>query len=286
MAADPNLVKKSDLKKIRETDYAFKFTENINKLADLLGVSSLIKKPAGTVIKAYKANGQLVNNGAVAEGDVIPLSHWQVDPVTIGETAILKWAKATSIEAITNRGYDQAVNMTTKDMVSKAQNAIRTNFFGILANGQGTASGTGVQAALADAWGQLQVLFDDTAIETVIFMNPLDVADYLGTAPVGLAQAMGLSYIENFLGIGTVVMSAAVPKGTAYATAKGNVNVIYVDAKDEDISKAWDFTTDASGLIGIHEGGVYENMTNVTTIISGVTFYPERLDGVIVTTIQ
>jgi LPXTG-motif cell wall-anchored protein len=49
-------------------------------------------------------------------------------------------------------------------------------------------------------------------------MNPLDVADYLATANITLQTAFGMTYVENFLGLGTVIFNSSVPKGKVYAT--------------------------------------------------------------------
>ena len=65
-----------------------------------------------------------------------------------------------------------------------------------------------------------QVKFEDDEIEAVYFMNPLDAADYLGDATIITQNAFGMSYVENFLGLGTVIFNSSVTKGKIYATAK------------------------------------------------------------------
>lgn len=282
--AEANLIKKADLARVREVEFVSMFGEDLRKLRDLLGITRLIAKQAGTVLKAYKAVGVL-EDGAVPEGDTIPLSKYETQPVDIGELVLNKWRKATSAEAIMDRGYDQAVTMTTDKMLSDIQKEIRAKFAAFLATGAGTASGADFQAALADAWGQLQVLFEDTSISTVFLMNPLDVAAYLGTANITMQTAFGMSYVENFLGLGTVIMLSDVPKGTIYATAKENLIAYYVPANGADLNEAFTFTTDETGFIGIHEEPDYTNMTASDTVISGITLLAERLDGIVVASI-
>lgn len=282
--AENNLIKKADLARVREVEFVSMFGEDLRKLRELLGITRLIAKQAGTVLKAYKAVGVL-EDGAVPEGDTIPLSKYETQPVDIGELVLNKWRKATSAEAIMERGYDQAVTMTTDKMLSDIQKEIRAKFAAFLATGTGTASGTGFQAALANAWGQLQVLFEDTSISTVYLMNPLDVASYLGTASITTQTAFGMSYVENFLGLGTVIMLSDVPKGTIYATAKENLIAYYVPANGADLNEAFTFTTDETGFIGIHEEPDYTNMTASDTVISGIILLAERLDGIVVATI-
>ena len=180
MAAEKNLIKKADLARAREVDFVYRFTDSIKKLVEALGVTRTIPKAAGTYLKAYKATGTL-QDGLVAEGDIIPLSHYKTIPVNFGEIPFKKWRKATSAEAIIEKGYDQAVTMTTDEMLKDAQKGIKKYFFNFLSQGTGLAAGTTFQSTLAAIWGQLQVLYEDTEIAAVYFMNPLDVADYLGS---------------------------------------------------------------------------------------------------------
>lgn len=284
MAAEANLIKKSDLARVREVEFVEMFGYSIKKLMEALGVTRKIAKQAGTTLKTYKASGTL-QSGVVAEGDLIPLSHYKTEPVTYAEITLKKWRKATSAEAIVDRGYDQAVDMTTDEMLKDVQRGIRTEFFEFLATGTGEAAGATFQAALAQAWGQLQVLFEDDEISSVYFMNPLDIADYLATANVTLQTAFGMSYIENFLGLGTVIMNSSVPKGTIYATAKDNLVLYYVPVNGADLNEAFAFTSDDTGYIGIHEEPDYTNMTASDTVINGMVLFAERIDGVVVATI-
>lgn len=282
--AETNLIKKADLVKAREIEFTYNFSEGIRKLTEALGVTRKIAKQAGTVLKAYKATGTL-EDGNVPEGDLIPLSHYQTEPVTFGELTLKKWRKATSAEAIIERGYDQAVEMTTDRMLRDVQKAIRTDLFNFLGTGTGEASGVDMQSALAQAWGQLQVLFEDDAIQAVYFVNPLDVADYLGAAQITTQTAFGMTYVEDFLGLGTVIMNASVPKGKIYATAKENIVLYYIPVNGADLGEAFNFTADETGYIGIHETPDYTNMTASDTVVNGMVFFAERIDGVVVGTI-
>ena len=65
MAADPKLIKKADLARVREIDFTLMFTESLRKLTEALGVTRKVAKQAGTVLKTYKATGTL-EDGAVA----------------------------------------------------------------------------------------------------------------------------------------------------------------------------------------------------------------------------
>ena len=284
MAAETNLIKKEDLVRAREIEFVTLFGESIKKLVEALGVTRKIPKQAGYTLKAYKATGTL-QPGTVAEGDLIPLSKYQTEAVSYAEIVLKKWRKATSAEAIIEKGYDQAVQMTTDRMLKDVQKGIRTDFFTFLATGTGEATGATFQAALAQAWGKLQVLFEDDSIEAIYFMNPLDVADYLATAQITTQTAFGMTYVENFLGLGTVIFDSKVPQGKIYATAKDNIVLYYVPVNGADLGNAFSFTADQTGLIGIHEEADYKHMTAEDTVMSGVVLFAERLDGIVKSTI-
>lgn len=282
--AENNLIKKADLARAREVEFVSIFGDNLKKLTEALGVTRMIAKQAGTMLKAYKATGTL-EDGNVGEGETIPLSKYATEPIAIEEISLLKWRKATSAEAIIEKGYDQAVTMTTDKMLSDVQKGVRNKFFTFMATGTGTASGATFQAALANTWGQLQVLFEDDTIDSVYFMNPLDVAEYLGSAQITMQTAFGMSYVENFMGLGTVFFNSSVPKGKIYATAKQNLVIYYVPVNGADLNEAFSFTADATGLIGIHEEPDYTNMTASDTVINGMALFAERIDGIVVATV-
>lgn len=284
MAVDAKLIKKADLARVREIDFTLMFTESLRKLTEALGVTRKVAKQAGTVLKTYNATGTL-EEGKVAEGETIPLSKYTTKAVNYGEITLKKWRKATSAEAIIERGYDQAVGMTTARMLKDVQKAIRNDFFTFLGTGTGTATGAGLQAALAQTWGKLQTLFEDDDIQAVHFINPLDIADYLATATITTQTAFGMTYIEDFLGMGKVFMNSSVPKGTIYSTAQDNLVLYYVPVNGADLNEAFSFTSDETGYIGIHEEPDYNNMTASDTVVNGMTLFAERLDGVVKTTI-
>ena len=283
--AEENLITSKDLKRVREIDFVYRFNDGLAKLIEALGVTRKIRKVAGTNLKANKAKG-ILQSGEVGEGETIPLSKYQTEPVTFAEMKIKKWRKATSVEAISEKGYDQAVQMTTDEMLNDVQKGIKKDFFDFLATGTGNASGDTFQATIANVWGQLQVLFEDTEIQSVYFMNPLDVADYLGTAAITMQTAFGMRYVEDFMGLGTVVFNSTVPKGKIYGTAKENIVLYYIDVNDDDINRVFTFEKDPLGYIGIHEEPDYDNMTAKDTVMSGVVLFAERIDGVVVGTIS
>ena len=283
MAAETNVIAKAQIAKVREIDFSLLFSENVKNLIKMLGVTRKIPVQAGTALKVLKVTGTL-HNGVVAEGDIIPLSQYQTTWTAVAEATLKKWRKATTAEAILKGGYDQAVNDTNKKMILDIQKGIRSQFVTMLGTGTATAAGDGFQAALANAWGKMQVLFEDDAVEAVYFVNPMDVSEYIGQANITVQTAFGMNYIENFLGLGTVIMTGAITQGTFYATAKENIVCYYINVNEANgIGEAFDFTTDPeTGFVGVHEDGNYTRMQEETVAIAGITFFAERLDGVIV----
>lgn len=280
--AETNLIKKADLARVREVDFVTRFNGSIKKLTEALGVTRKIAKQAGTVLKVHTVTGTL-GTGIVAEGDTIPLSKYTTAETPVGEMTLLKWRKATSAEAIIDRGYDQAVSETTDKMLKDVQKKIKTDFFTFLSGvtSSSTASGTTLQAALADAWGELQVLFEDEDVESVYFLNPKDVSAYLGTAQISTQTAFGMTYIENFLGLGTVILNSAVTEGTFYATAKENIVLYFIPVNGADLNEAFSFTSDETGYIGIHEEPDYTNMTASDTVVDGIKLFADYADGIV-----
>lgn len=282
--ADANTTKAADLAKVRDVDFAERFVAGLDTLLKMLGVTRKIEKKAGEVLKVYKVTGTL-EDGAVAEGEIIPLSKYSTTYEPIGEATLKKWRRKTTAEAISSKGFGQAVNDTNNKMLKDIQKGVRGNFVNFLATGTGAASGIGLQGALAQVWGQLQVLFEDTSVEVVYFLNPLDVADYLGGAQITTQTAFGMSYIENFLGMGTVILASDVPKGKIYATAAENIVCYYIPVSSADLGEVFKLTSDMTGLIGIHTDAVYNDFTAETVAASGVGLFAEMLDGIVVGTI-
>lgn len=286
MSAETNLIKKADLAKAREIDFVEKFVgDGFDDFLKLLDITRKIPMTAGTRLTAYKAKGEL-EDGNVAEGEIIPLSHFETEKVEYDEIPLNKWRKAVSGEAILKSGYAHAVTATNKKMLGKVRSKIRTQFFDFLNGLTGTAAeGEDLQAVLADMWGEAQILYEDDAVEMVYMVNPRDVANYLKTAEISTQTVFGLKYVEDFLGLGTVFISSKIPQGTVKATAKENIVFYYIPI-DEALNEAFDFTTDESGLIGIHEFATYEREQAEILINCGITLFVERTDGVITGTIS
>ena len=287
-SAETNLINAAAMAKAREVDFVAQFTHtSLAKLIQVLGVTRKIPMMEGTTMYMYTTSGTL-NDTSVGEGEIIPLSKYTTTKSAVGSITLKKYRKAVSAEAIKKSGYEAAVRDTDAAMLRDVQSGIRTDFFTLLngtIEGSTSASGVGLQAALADAWGQLQVKFEDDTAEAVYFLNPLDVAAYLGTAQVTMQTAFGMNYIENFLGLGTVIMHSSVTQGTFIATAKQNI-VMYYLTMNGDIADAFDLTSDELGYIGIKSGIQNTDRAQIESLVmDGIQFFVEYAAGVIKGTI-
>lgn len=280
-----NLTTASDMKKIREVDFVNQFTHgSLAKLIEVLGVTRKIPMMEGTTMYVYSMSGELANNGAVAEGEVIPLTEIEQVKTAVGEITLNKWRKGVSAEAIKKSGYDVAVNQTDAKLLSLVQQKVRTDLFSFLNGtiaGATSVTGAGLQAALANAWGQLQVLFEDDTAQAVYFVNPLDIADYLGKANITVQTAFGMNYIEDFLGLGTVITSSRITQGTFLATAKENL-IMYYLTMNGDVANAFKLTADELGYIGIASGIQNTERAQIESLVmAGIQFLVEYASGVV-----
>lgn len=284
MAAESNLITKSQMAKVREVDFVSQFTHNnLNKFLEVLGVTRRIPMMEGSTMYVYATSGTL-QSGAVAEGDIIPLSQYATTKTAVGDITLKKWRKAVSAEAIKKSGYDASVAETDAALMRDVQAGVRADLFTFLngtITGSTTASGVSLQAALAAAWGQLQVKFEDDTAEAVYFVNPLDIADYLASANITVQTVFGMNYVENFLGLGTVIMTSRVTAGTFIATAKQNI-VLYYLTMNGDIAQAFNLTADETGFVGIKSGYQNEERAQIESLVmSGVQFLVEYAAGVV-----
>lgn len=286
--AEEKLITKDQMARVREVDFVNMFTHNnLNKLIEVLGVTRKIPMMEGTTMYVYETTGTL-ESGAVPEGEIIPLSQYQTTKTPIGEITLNKWRKAVSAEAIKKSGYNSAVGDTDTALLRDVQQGIRKNFFDFMngsISGSTTATGTDLQSALAAAWGQLQVKFEDDSAEAVYFVNPLDIADYLASAQISTQTAFGMNYVENFLGLGTVIITSRVTEKTFVATAKENL-IMYYLTMGGDLANAFDLTTDETGYIGIKSGYQNEERAQIESLVmNGIQFLVEYAAGVVKGTI-
>ena len=283
-AAESHLTDADNLKKVREVDFVRKFEhDSLAKLLEAIGVTRKIPMMEGTTLYIYETSGTL-QDGEVPEGEIIPLSEYAQTKTPAGEITLKKWRKAVSAEAIKKSGYNEAVRETDAALLRDVQADVRNDLFGFIdgvISGATSASGTDLQSALANAWGQLQIKFENDSVEPVYFVNPLDAAAYLGAASITTQTAFGMKYIEDFLGLGTVIISSKITQGTFVATAKQNF-IMYYLTMGGDVSRAFNLTTSKLEYIGINSGIMDGDRAQIESLVmDGIKILVEYAAGVV-----
>lgn len=268
--------------KAQDINFVTKFEANVQHLLNILGKTSVQIVAPGTAFKIYETSGTL-STATVAEKAEIPDSGIAIgDPTTL-EITYSKYRNLTGIETIGKYGYELAVGKTNEDMLRQIQNNVRTSIFTGIATGTGTATGTDFQSAIAAVAGAVAVKFEAEVATPVFFVNPLDLYTYLGAHNITLEQEFGLSYLKNFMGIGNVIADSNVASGTVYGTATENLVVL---APSIASIPGMNLTTDATGIIGVHNEALYENAAVQTVAYCGLCVNPSVLDRIIVGSIS
>jgi hypothetical protein len=291
MAAKANLTKTADIQvTARELDFVSRFEANWDHLREILGIMRPIKKMPGAQLKSKYAEGTL-QAGTVAEGEDIPYSKFTVKEKVYDEMTIEKYAKAVSIEAIKDHGYDNAVQMTDDEFLFQLQTNVTDRFYDYLNTGTLNVEGaTTFQLALALAKGSVINKFKTmhrTATGVVGFVNVMDVYKYLGAADVTVQNQFGFQYIKDFMGYNTVFLLGdnEIAQGRVIATAIENIVMYYVDPADSDFVRAGLVYTTGEGetnLIGFHTQGNYNTAVSEAFAIMGITLFAEYIDAIAV----
>ena len=264
-------------------DFTEQFTGSISTLLKVLNVTRMQPMAVGSQIKIYKSEVTKAD-GNVAEGEVIPLSKVTRKLADTKELAYKKYRKQTTAEAIQAAGFNAAVNDTDSKLLRSIQGDIKKDFFDFVQTGTTKTSGDTFQKAIAQALGQLAIKWEDDDVQSVLFANPLDFYTYLGDSNITTQTAFGLTYIQNYLGFNTIILTGAVKQGTIAATASQNLNYAYA-ALNGNLNQAFNLTTDETGLIGVVHNSVTENASYETMALTSGVLFPERLDGIVVATI-
>ena len=275
----------------REIDFVTRFGKNWEHLREILGIMRPIRKTPGAVLKSKKAT-MVLQSGAVAEGDEIPYSKAQIEEIDYAEMTVEKFAKATSLEAIKDHGYDVAVGMTDEAFLFELQENVTGRFYTYLNTGSLTSTEKTWKRALAMAKGNVINKFKQmhrTVTNVVAFVNVLDVYDYLGDADITIQSEFGFQYIKNFMGYSTVFLLSdeEIARGKVIATPVENIALYYVDPSESDFAKAGLVyrTAGETRLIGFHTQGNYHTAVSECFAIMGMTLFAEYIDGIAVVTV-
>lgn len=274
-----NTIVSTDINPAISIDHVERLQANIRTLQKLFGIMELKAMPEGSQIKQYVTT---VGNipAQVNEGDEIALTKVQRTLANTFTIALKKYRKLVTAEAIQRDGYENAVNGTDNALVKEVRKAFKTGFYGLLATGSGSGTnGTDLQKTCANLWADLATKFEDVDATPIFFINPKDLATYLGSAQITVQTAFGFDYMLNFLGMGDAIITPQVTEGTVIATAKENLNGAYVPANG-DIGQTFGLTTDESGLVGMVHTPDTGRASLETLLLMGVVFYAEDLSGV------
>lgn len=275
----------------REIDFVTRFANNWQHLRDIMGITRQIQKTPGTVLKSKYAQVTL-QSGSVGEGNEIPYSQASVKTKDYASINVEKYAKAVSIEAINEHGYDDAVGLTDDQFLFELQNEVTGRFYTFINSGTLTSAKSSFQSALAEAQGRVRNKWKKMhkgITDVVGFCNILDAYDYLGAAGITVQSEFGMNYIENFIGYNKLFLcsEAEVARGTIIATPVENLILYFVSPADSDFAKAGlVFTTDGeTNLIGFHVQGNYGTAVSESFALMGLTLMAEYIDGIAVVNI-
>lgn len=293
MAAKANLIMTNDIQvTAREIDFVTRFERNWQHLREILGIMRPIKKTPGAVLKSKYAEGTL-QNGNVGEGEEIPYSKFVVKEKPYAEMTIEKYAKAVSIEAIKDHGYENAVQMTDDEFLFQLQTDVTGRFYDYLKTGTLTSTETTFQMALAMAKGRVENKFKQmhrNVTGVVGFVNILDVYEYLGAAEITIQNQFGFQYMKDFMGFNTIFLlsDSEIPRGQVIATPVENIVLYYVDPNESDFARAGLVYTVSgeTNLIGFHTQGNYHTAVSEAFAVMGLTLFAEYIDAIAVITID
>lgn len=267
----------------RNVDLVNTFTKSLDKLAAMLSTCTPIQAAVGETLHQKKITGKL-SEAEYTPGSDIPLSSYAYEDVNTYEVAIKPYRKQTTLQEVKKRGYAAAVDKTDAAMLSDIQRGIKKDFVNVL-GGEGVTAVTGknLVATAANAWAALSNLVEDYGfgdVEAVFLVNPVDFAKQIGESEV--FSAFGISYIENWAGLGTLVSTGSVAAGTIYATVKGNIKV-YVSPTDGD--ELFGCYTDETGYIAVSHSAELKSLTYDTVAYVGLVFFAEYIDFIVKGTI-
>lgn len=293
MPAKTNLIITNDIQvTAREIDFVTRFERNWQHLRDILGIMRPIKKQPGAVLKSKYAEGTL-QSGNVGEGEEIPYSKFTVKEKAYAEMTIEKYAKAVSIEAIKDHGYENAVQMTDDEFLFQLQTDVTGRFYDYLKTGTLTSTETTFQMALAMAKGRVENKFKQmhrNVTGVVGFVNILDVYEYLGAAEITIQNQFGFQYMKDFMGFNTIFLlsDSEIPRGQVIATPVENIVLYYVDPNESDFARAGLVYTVSgeTNLIGFHTQGNYHTAVSEAFAVMGLTLFAEYIDAIAVITID
>ena len=271
----------------KEIDLANRFTANWEALTEIMGIMRPIRKAPGTKLVSSKASIDL-QDGAVAEGDEVPLSKATVTPVSFKDMVLKKYRKRVTAEAVEKYGAAVAVQKTDDALLNELQGVVLDAFYEFALTGSLTSNEDTFQMAVSMAIGMVKDKFKKMRLnygQVIVFANTLDVHRYLGATAITTQTSNGVEYLKNFLGADVLIASSEIPAGKVVAIPADNIVLYYVDPADGDFAAlGLDYTTGVgdTNLIGVHKEGVYGRASGDTHVLMGMVMWAEYLDAIAV----
>ena len=291
MAAAAGITMTADIQtKARELDYVSQFRHNAEGLMNILSVTNKIKKAPGTKMVLYTANVDL--KASPGEGEEVQFSKATLTESYTEALTIERYAKSVTIQAIDEKGYDNAVNKTDEEFRNKLLGNITDKLYKGLDKGTLLVSGETLQKALAKGLGAVRNKFkmlDRTAGDIIAFVNINDFYGYLGDQPITTQTMFGMTYVEKYLGYSKIILCSddEVASGKLYVTAANNLVLNYMDVANSEFTRAgFNYTVDSeTGIIGFCVDVDNKTATSETYAILGAAIWPEIADGIAKVTI-
>ena len=312
MAANPNIIKTTDICKALDIEFVKKFQEEYDRFEELLGLFPSEKLAAGSALYTYEVTGELVDEDGTTqgakgssgkdyiEGDFIERSNFKVDKKFFGEMSFMPYAKQTTAQAILKGGFENAVMRTDRKAREQLRDAILADFLTTLTSipheaAEATESAPakpatiyaadkpGLQYALAMTEAMLGDLLEsgkDQAGELVHFVNRQDIASYLATAQITTQTAFGMTYIQDFLGVRNIIVTNKVPAGEIYVTPVENIRIYTMDFASLGTA-GLNYETESMGLVGVHHVADYDYASAETFLVRGMWILPEKENYVV-----
>ena len=275
----------------RELDFVSRFGQTWEALREVLGIMRPIEKQAGTKLKSYTAKVDL-EDGDVDPGCVIPYSKTTIKQVGYADLTLKKYAKAVPVEDVDKYGAEVAVEKSDNAFLDELQGVVMDNFYDTLTDDTYAMTGTDAtfQMAVAMAIGKVQDKFKKmhkSITSVVVFVNTLDVYEYVGSANISIQTQFGIQYVKDFLGAQTMIISSEIERGKVIAIPSDNLVLYYVDPSTEFAKLGLVYTTDGeTNLIGFHVQGNYGTAVGESFALMGMVLWYEYADGVAIETID
>lgn len=286
MATESNIITSDKLGLlVKSIDLVERFQFSIEELLEIMGITRRIGLTQDAIIKTYKWVVTMPPE-QVGEGITIPATLVERKPGPEYRVPFNKHRKIVTAEAIHRHGIDRSLNESDEKLLQEIQGNVVGKFYEFLAAAPTKQIATTLQSSLSTGWARAKTFFPGHP-EVISFVNAMDVAKWLGEKQINAtaSTAYGFTLLNDFLNQKVFIFDG-VPEGKVYTTAAENIVLASQDVRGNDLAKAFNLSTDQSGLIGVtHSAPLTSNATIETLAFEGSTLFAETLDGVVETSI-